>query len=201
MIHQDNTMKLNTTFSTPHGMVWNHVSCFETLLKELKTETDSNIINQKAALCLHLGILILESFMNIYFRLLVEEDKYSQFKNRILSEIKNRKSIDYKLKKWPSLFFNKKLTFENGIGRDLMKMKEERNSIMHFNYTYETIHLDSVTVNGLADTTFYHSLDYSKAQEYFQTSINAIKEILSFSGISEDKLPFLLQRWTSVIIW
>ena len=63
--------------ATPHSMVWEHVAVMEQLIAEMRTEKKEETIRRKSALCLHAAVLTVETFLNIYFGLLLREDTYA----------------------------------------------------------------------------------------------------------------------------
>lgn len=62
-------------------------------------------------------ITAVETFINMYFRVLAEEDKYQNHRDIILEELKpqngNRaKGLDYKLNNWPNKVLGKNINFK-----------------------------------------------------------------------------------------
>ena len=64
-------MDKGQVLSTPQGIIWEHVSSFNEILSEIDNTEDEKRRKRKSALCLHISVLIVETFLNMYFRLLL----------------------------------------------------------------------------------------------------------------------------------
>ena len=150
-------MEPGRVLASPQSIIWEHVASLQEIIEEFDIVTDEKSHKRKAALSLHLSVLTVESFLNIYFRLLVEENKYKGYKKSLLKDIQDRRSLDYKIRNWPKQLFGKPLDFTSGALKQFMAMKEMRNSIMHYEYTWESVTAGDIEINGLTDISFYAS--------------------------------------------
>ena len=155
--------------SAPQGVIWDYIKCFQEILQDMEITQNKDVEKRKASICLHLAVLIVETFFNIYFRLAVESNKHKEHKRVILKHIEKRKSLDFKIREWPKLIFRKSLDFENGKAKDFIDLKEKRNSIMHYKYTYDFVSFGNMSIHGLTDISFYESLNKRKGAIVFSS--------------------------------
>ena len=125
---------------------------------------------------------------------------YRNFKNIIKMDLSKPESLDYKVKNWPQLLFNKKLDLSQGVGQQFILLKKFRNSQMHYRYTNESLDLNGLKITGLTDVYDSHKLTRKNADEYYKIMWQFIKHIIETSGSTQEKSPFKLQLWTSIII-
>jgi len=185
-------------------MVWEHVAAFEMLLREVELAQKARhdrASRRKAAICLHLAVLAVETFVNVYFRLLVAERQYAPHKEWILSDIAARKGIEYKLKQWPKALFGGEWDTAQGIGQRFEDMRKARNNLMHYRYEPQKVHILGTAVHGLTNISPYHGLGAAQAREFFTTMRDTIAELLRLSGKNEQEVPNALHAWTGLVTW
>jgi hypothetical protein len=64
-----------------------------------------------------------------------------------------------------------------------MRIKDLRDSIIHFNSTHTTLSYEGIEIQGLADTTDYDSLFYDKARNALFAAVNLISEVFNLAGV------------------
>lgn len=125
-----------------------------------------------------MAVTTVETFYNIYFSILVSNNKYQKHKERIFGDIKNSKfSFEKKLKEWPILFFGKNISFGKGIGQKFSKLKELRISLLHFLPEYKTIELPNIKIKSVLDISIYEDLDKFDASNCPALVLDFISEL------------------------
>ena len=183
----------------------NHIVCelFQSLrrlcvrIANLNPDNDAQEIRQDSAIAIILSIQCVEVFLNVYFRVVVSEPDFSHAFIKINSDLHDTKfGLERKLKDWPKLVFDKKLDFSSGASQRLKKLKNQRNKLMHFKSSHETILISEIVINGLADTTSYESLNTQSAIDALSTAEDFLCEIFTLRGIVPENLSHSLHSWT-----
>ncbi|MEC4686652.1 MAG: hypothetical protein VST71_13095 [Nitrospirota bacterium] len=153
---------------------------------------------EDSALCVITAVTGVEVFMNVYFRILITEKHYEHAKTKIMNDLERQISLDKKVKEWPEAAFNKRLNFGSGIGQQFIALKNIRNGLIHFSSTYETLEAPGFTIQGLADTSMYDSLNEYSAYRALETAEHFICEIFKLRGINDDEISGALHTWTGL---
>jgi len=190
---------MNKKLSSPNRMVWEYFHALRRLCYRAGTNKNKKEIHQDAALCIILAVTGVEIFLNAYFLVLISEEPYKHAKECILEDLKERISLDKKIRKWPKVVLGKRIQLGSGIGQEFTKLKDLRNKLVHFSSSHEKIELPGVIINGLADTTVYDSLDDSSALRALETAEQFICEIFRLRGTEEANLRHSLQLWTGKV--
>tara|TARA_R110001583_G_C5523713_1_gene397835 strand:+ start:271 stop:852 length:582 start_codon:yes stop_codon:yes gene_type:complete len=174
----------------------------EMAVARCKQATDANIARQEAALAIVMAVNAVEVFLNLYFRVVVEEDGFEEHKSYLLGGINKRKGLDFKVKNWPRKILGNSVDLSKETGKEFYKLKELRNSIVHFTSSHDTVDLGGTGVifKGLAETSSYNSLQYSHARNALDTSRRFVEQIFRLRGIEESLLPHALHSWCGVPI-
>lgn len=159
--------------------------------------TDSNIERQESVVAVIVAVTAVEVFLNLFFRMLAEEDKYAVHKEWIVSDIDKRITLDEKLRKWPFAIFGKKLDFGSGATQSFMKLKSLRNQIVHFTSDHETVDLggSGIIIHGVADSSKYDSLCREDAKNAQSVSWDLIREIFILSGTPSENVGSFMHVW------
>jgi hypothetical protein len=160
----------------------------------IATEDDGER-RQNIAVCIILAASLVEAFLNIFFRVVVGEEDFSQFKATVMNDLNRQASLEHKIKEWPRLILGKSIDFGKGVGQDFGVLKDTRNWLMHFTSTGDTLMLDNITMHGLADISRYEQLDGADAIRALETSEGIIAEIVKLRGVPQENLPYHLQSW------
>ncbi len=184
-------------FSSPNSVTWDYFHTVEMAVSRAKSSDVDRLVRQDSALAIVMAVNAVEVFMNLYFRVLVEEAEYKAHREYYLGCIKKRKGLDYKLRNWPKKILGKELDFKQGAGLAFNNLKNLRNQIVHFTSSHDTITLegDTVIINGMADTTDYNSLDAEKAENALYTSRDLVKLLAHSSGVPNDRMDAWLHTW------
>ena len=142
-----------------------------------------------------MAVTVVEVFLNLWFRVRVEERKVSGEREAFLKDLAARISIDRKVKQWPQRYLSKALNFNAGAGAEFIKLKELRNSIIHFTGSHESIDLGNVTIHGLADTSEYDALTAVHASWALQTAEDLVAEVFRLAGLNSEEVSHALHAW------
>lgn len=92
--------------SSPNAMVWSTFRSLFRIKQEIENSKDPSFIKDKVAISIMLCVTAVETFTNMYFRILVEENDYQQHREMVLKDLgmegsENSKGLKYKLNNWP----------------------------------------------------------------------------------------------------
>ena len=183
------------TYSAPNRIVRDYFLSLRLLEERAREAQSPELSRQTAALAVVTAVTVIEIFLNLWFRVRVEERKVPGEREAFLKELSARISLDRKLKQWPQRYLSGELNVTSGAGAEFMKLKELRNSIVHFTSSHESIDLGNVTIHGLADTTEYDALSAEKAIWALQTAEDFVAEIFQLAGIASKEIPHALHAW------
>jgi hypothetical protein len=183
--------------ASSNSMVREYLEILRRISSGLSSVADENELRQNICLCILLAVTTVETFLNLFFQIQVNQSKFRQHKRYILDCLTKRKSIDYKIKNWPEKVFDKSVDFTKGIGKDFLELKELRNQLMHFSSS-ETFSIDGVDLHNVSDISFYDSLKMRDAEKAYSTVFGIIEEILKLSGLTGPQLSGRMLHWTAV---
>jgi len=192
---------MSKVLSTPNMMVWQYFQALRRLCFTIEQYQDQEKerTQQDAALATILGVTGVEIFMNVYFRVLVDEEPYKHAAMYVLDDLENQISLDKKIKNWPQVVLGRKLDLSSGAGQLFSGLKNLRNKLVHFSSSHESIELQDFKIQGMADTSVYTSLNARSAINALDVAERFICEIFRLRGISEHELPHALHSWTGKI--
>lgn len=191
--------------SSPNKMIW---SCFRSLQRNIENlegeELNLDTVKDIAASSIVLSVTAVETFINMYFRVLVEEEKYQAHKGTVLAESKPQNGnramgLEQKLNSWPNKILNKNINFNKGIGKEFDDLREARNILTHFTSDYKTLTIDSVVIKGLADTKAFDNLNKMDAIKAMRVAKEFIEHILLLSELKEEQVPHAIHSWTGIV--
>ena len=185
--------------SSPNRMVWQYFEALRRLVGGLGRTSDEAVLKQDTALCIMLGVTVVEAFLNIFFRIIVSEQGFAQHEQRILGDLTKRKSLDYKLKNWPPHVLGKGLNFTAPIPKAFLALKDRRNALMHVTSSHQTLNVPGIEIHGLADTSIFDSLTTSDATDALEVAEGMVYELFRLRGVSEQQLPRELHLWTGKV--
>jgi len=185
-----------TTFSSPNRIVWEYFNSLKNLVQTARYASNSDFARQTSALAIVTAVTVAEVFLNLWFRIRVEERGNTESRESLLKDLKNRVSFQRKLEQWPLRYLAEPLDLKAGPGGDFMKLKSLRNSIVHFTSSNSSLNVDDVILHGLADTSDYDSLTAENGIWALETTEAMIVEIFRLGGISEKEIPHALHMWT-----
>lgn len=185
--------------SSPNRLVWEYFSALRRAVQRTIDEEHKHSKQQEVAVCIFLAVTAVETFLNVYFRTLVEEEPYSPHKSRFLHELKSRISLERKLSKWPTEILGRGLLLTEGPGKAFNDLRDLRNDLMHFTSSHQTLDLPGVTIHGLADTTSYDNLGDEQAKSALRVAENLVAELFILRGIPYHQVCHLLHAWTGKV--
>jgi hypothetical protein len=185
-----------TAYGSPNSMVWEYFAPLRRIGSALYSISDESEKRQNVAICIFLSVTVVEAFLNIYFRTKVAESAFKHHETYFLKTISKPKPLEFKLREWPKVILGASIDFNNGIGKRFLDLKELRNSLMHFTYTYQTIEIENTKIHGLGDIGFYERLTEADAVNSIITAEDFIQEILRLSKYSGDGLTRAMLFWT-----
>ncbi len=190
-----------TQLVTPNHVIWEYFSSLRQLVEAAKEARNQELCRQAAALAIIMGVTVGEVFLNVWFRVHVEERHGKTERDAFLKDISPPfKSLERKLKDWPKQYLGKELDLLSGPGRAFMDLKDLRNSIVHFTSTHEAITYDNVSIHGLANFTTYNALNDESAIAAFETATAFVVEIFKLAGVSPRDIPHNLHAWTGTAV-
>lgn len=187
------------TMSAPHDMVWQYYQSLRRRVIGVTGETDEVVVRQDTATSIMLAVTVVEAFFNVFFRVLVSQVNYTQHEARLLEDIKKRKSLEYKLNHWFPDIIGKPLDFNAPAPKAFGELKSVRNKLMHFTSSHQTAEIAGMQIQGLADTTVFHSLNATDALNALATAEEMVSEVFRLIGYSAQEIPLQLQRWTGKV--
>ena len=189
-------LKMPSTYSTPNRIVWEYFEALRRLCWRVQNSENENEIRQDAALCVILAVNGVETFLNVYFRVLVSEKEFKDSHEKITQDLNLKVGIDTKIREWPVVVLKQKIELGSGIGQRFTELKNKRNHLTHFSSSHETIKVPGVVLNGMADTSVYDSMNKEMAVTALEVAEAFICEVFRLRGIEADRLPHSLHAWT-----
>jgi hypothetical protein len=182
--------------ASPHSIIWEYYECLKRQINRIPENENDRIQKQELVLALFLSVTVVEVFINAFFRVVVDEEGFTIHRERLLKDIKKRISLESKLKEWPKKVFGKSLDFNAPNIKKFVLLKNQRNVLMHFVSSHESIELlGPVYIHGLADMSALKSLTLPLVIEYPNIIRNFSYEIFLARGISKANLPHAFHRW------
>jgi hypothetical protein len=177
--------------------VWEYFSSLRQLASNAITAPNEQLARQSAALAIVMSVTVCEVFMNLWFRVRIEEKNDAAGRAAFLKDLSFPfASLDKKLKSWPKRYLGKDLNLASGPGAAFVALKETRNGIIHFASTHETFTFENVSIHGLADTSEYDALGAPEAKAALETAEQFVQEIFRLAGHTGHELPEMMHGWT-----
>jgi hypothetical protein len=191
---------MKKTLSSPNRIVWEYFISLRHLVANAKEASSPELCRQATALAIIMAVTAAEVFLNLWFRVRVEERHTADERKALLKDLSPPfLPLDRKLKEWPTRYLGKPLDLELGPGAVFVVLKTMRNSIVHFTSTHETFAYENVAIRGLADTTKYDALSREQAAWALEATENLVAEIFRLAAIPTERLPHLMHAWTGKI--
>ena len=185
--------------SSPNRIIWCYFKALRQQVHDLMNF--HNELEQKGhvATCIFLAITIIESFLNIFFRIVVSEHQFNGHEKRVLNDLSNRKSLDHKIRNWPKDILGKDINWTCGIGKEFMDLKTLRNALMHFTSSHSKLEINGIKIHGLSDTSIFDALSTKNAITALTIAEGVIAEILRIRGYPEGEVKHGLHLWTGKV--
>lgn len=189
------------TLSSPNRIVSEYFDVLRRLVSESQESECEVVIRQNAALAVITAVTVVEVFLNLWFRVRVEEFYSDTEVMQLISELGQPRpwSIDKKLRHWPKRYLGKSISLAGGPGAEFMRVKKLRNSIVHFSSSHISMKHNNVVINGLADTSEYDALSCKDARLALLAAQGIIGEIFSLTGAAPEDVRNMLHLWVGVV--
>jgi hypothetical protein len=185
------------TLASPNTMVNQYFAILRRLVYELDGIKDADIIRQQGTLCIFQSVTVVETFLNLYFRVVVSEKEFKKHEKYYLETIDSRSTLEYKLKNWPKTILGHNLNLDSGIGKAFLDLKDLRNSLMHFVSSHETIKVPNIEIQGLANIDHFENLSVEDARKALVVAEDFLCEIFRLRGIREEDFNYMLRLWSA----
>ncbi len=186
---------ITATHSTPAGVVVEYFESLRWLAESARRATDLAQARRIAAMATILAVTAVEVFLNLWFRVLVDDRNDAKLKARLVSDLDKPMSLDQKLTEWPVRHFNQAFDLVAGAGRAFIDLKAVRNGIVHFKTSHETIQASNVIIHGLANTTHYDALNAASAERALSVAEGVVAEVMRLAGFDEVTANHALAAW------
>lgn len=183
------------TYSTPSGVVREHFECLRWLCGQARGIEEVHQSKRLAAMATIQAVTAVDVFMNLWFRAFVEEQNDKDLHDALLRELKAKPSLERRLATWPRRYLGEKLNLRQGPGGNFVRLKNIRNSIVHFQTTYETVRVPQLIIHGLADTTEYDALNSSSAESALAIVEEFVAEIFRLAKFDAATSENALAAW------
>jgi hypothetical protein len=121
------------TLSSPNSVVWEYFWSLRQLVSSAREAPSPQLSRQATALAVIMAVTVGEVFLNLWFRVRVEERHTKPQRDALLKDLAHPfLSLDGKLKQWPKRYLGQALDHSAGPGAAFMALKSIRNSIIHF---------------------------------------------------------------------
>jgi len=187
---------MNKVLASNQTIISTYYNILRNLVFDYREAINENEKKEKALLVVIMSVTIIEAFLNIYFLLLVSEEKYSQHCEQISREISNTSdSLDKKIKNWPMLLFKKRLDLGKGVGQKFQNLKTLRNKLLHFQSDHNELVVENIRISKLLEITVYEQLVEYDVESCQTIVLDFASEIFRLVGIQENKIGTLIQLW------
>jgi hypothetical protein len=181
--------------SKPTEVVTEYFDTIRWLADSAESTQEERVVRRLATLATVTAVNAVEVFLNLWFRVWVEECKDESLREEFRANLKVRFSLEQKLNTWPKRYFAKELNLKHGPGFEFMKLKNLRNAVVHFTSSHESIHTPGMIVHGLADTSEYDSLDARDARNAVNVAEEIVSELLRIAGFDEATVRGAMASW------
>jgi hypothetical protein len=118
-----NTRSEDKAIASPNNTLWQF---YASLNRQVRAAIDTEDVverRQNVAVCIILAATLVEAFLNSFFRVVVGEQGFTQFREKVMDDLDRRLSLEYKITEWPRLVFGKSIDFGKGVGQDFIMLK------------------------------------------------------------------------------
>lgn len=180
---------------SPHGLVRQYSLALQRMIHRLPDiEADERL--QDIAICIFLAVTMVDAFLNAYFRRLTLGAEYMHHSEKLLKDLERRISLDGKLRTWPKLFFPDRVDRDAVELQAFHKLKERRNTLMHFHAEPGVLRLGNQGV-WMIDSQLYDNLEIRDAVDAANISYALMKYLIAFWQASAAEVEQHLWMWTA----
>jgi hypothetical protein len=186
-----------SVLSSPNRVVWEYFFSLRQLSSQAREAPSPEMARQAAALAVVMAVTVVEVFLNLWFRVRVEEQGIEVNRQSFLADLERRASLEQKLRRWPARYLGTALDLNSGPGAQFSELKKLRNSIIHFISSHQSFEAEGFAIHGLADTSQYDALDSASAVWAHETAENTVAEVFRLAGLAD--IRGALHAWTGRI--
>lgn len=186
-----------TVYSSPNSMVWQYFGILHRIIHRLDS-TNEREYRQDIALCILVAVTAVETFLNLYFQVLVSKPAHSSCEQYIRNSLAQRRSLDFKMRRWPRRLFGKGIDLSSGVGKRFVDLKDLRNRLMHFSDLRKEVEIAGGKLHNFTEITTYEQLTDADAWNAYHTSLQFVVEVLKLGSNDEAELARLTVQWTTV---
>ena len=188
-----------TSHSSPNRIVWQFYEALRRSAVRARG-ADERHVQQEVAVSIFLAVTTVEVFLNVFFRLVVEEEGYREYKEQLLQDLLPPfLSLDKKIKQWPRQILGTQIDLDAGPGREFVDLKNLRNKLMHFTSTHETLKLPGFRVEGLPNTAVFDSLTVTYSERAVGAVEGFLQAVFGAKGLSVGSVSKNLHFWTGKV--
>jgi hypothetical protein len=186
---------------SPNKVPWALCGMLRRLSMDSAPDPQRDLIEQDGLVAVFLAINAIETFVNIFFRVVAEQAEFANVRERILKDLHNRRlPLHSKLRGWPKYAFGQTIDEDDPRWRDFLNLRDRRNGFTHFRSTHETIVLSSnVTINGLVDLHLFRELNEDTPRYSLQCVRGIVEAIGECAGTPTERLPAFIHLWLGLL--
>lgn len=182
-------------FGSPNSILWRYFACLRRLAHEANATLDADRQRETAALAVFMAVSAVEAFLNIWFRTFAEVGPVVAQRDTIIADLRHRRGLAYKFKTWPELCFGKGFGLDRSPAKTFLALVEQRNALMHFTTSYDSIDIPGITVQGLVDITAYQSLGPPDAANAVRVAEEIVAEFFRLQGMGAVEVLKQIHYW------
>lgn len=152
---------------------------------------------QDALAAVFIGVNVVETFMNISFKLLAEQEPAPSWRDKLLADLaKTSFGLGAKMEQWPKLCFSKALDKEDPRHVAFSDLKGLRNGLMHFKTSHSTVSpVPGIVFQGLADLSLIKRLDAGTPATAMSAVVGFVQLLLEAQGLPPEKVELATLHW------
>lgn len=185
--------------SSPNRIVWNYFAALRRLALRASQGPDDDERKQDLALCIILSVTAIESFVNVYFRVIVSESGLERHLAKLESDLKAQVPLMKKLTSWTKAMLGEQFDLSAAPGAAFDELRKRRNKLIHFTSSHQSIAGPGFAIHGLADISAYDSLKPQDGMHAVAVAEGVISELFRLRGIPGDQIPHMLHAWTGKV--
>ena len=109
--------------ASPHSIIWDYYECLKRQINRIPENENDRTQKQEIVLALFLAVSVVETFINAFFRVVVDENEFKIHKDKFIQDITKRISLDGKLKEWPKTILGRPLDFDTPNVKTFVDLK------------------------------------------------------------------------------
>ncbi len=187
--------------SSPNRMVWTHFRSLRRIAARVSKLEDETERQDEIVLTILMSVTAVEAFLNVYFRVLVEQPRFAHFRDMVLEDLSpadggQPRGLAYKLRHWAPKVLGQSFAWQSGTAHGFEQLRLLRNKLMHFTSSYESIKIPGARIEGLARTDCYDQLTAQDARRAVLLAEGMLEETFRLAGVEEASVPWELHSWT-----